>query len=114
MLVMLATATPVRHFINRHPTLKILALRFLLLLFVMLMAEGFGKHMERGDISFAMGFSLFVELLNRRLRAVSEPVRLKPDALNAAKFRQVRKNGSALGRRHAGQFDGRLGDETGG
>jgi predicted tellurium resistance membrane protein TerC len=51
-----------------------------------LVAEGFGKHIERGYIYFAMGFSLFVELLNMRLRAVGEPVRLRepqlPEALS--------------------------------
>jgi predicted tellurium resistance membrane protein TerC len=86
MLVMLVSAAPVSHFINRHPTLKMLALSFLLLIGVMLVAEGFGKHIERGYIYFAMGFSLFVELLNMRLRAVGEPVRLRepqlPEALS--------------------------------
>ena len=84
MLVMLVSAAPVSHFINRHPTLKILALSFLLLIGVMLVTEGFGKHIERGYIYFAMGFSLFVELLNMRLRAVSEPVRLREPQLPKA------------------------------
>jgi len=84
MLVMLVSAAPVSHFINRHPTLKILALSFLLLIGVMLVAEGLGKHIERGYIYFAMGFSLFVELLNMRLRAVSEPVRLREPQLPEA------------------------------
>lgn len=55
-------------FIDQHPTLKMLALSFLLLIGVMLVAEGFGKHMERGYIYFAMGFSAFVEVLNLRVR----------------------------------------------
>lgn len=76
MIVMLLSAGTVSHFINRHPTVKMLALSFLLLIGVMLVAEGIGKHIERGYIYFAMGFSLFVELLNMRLRAVSEPVKL--------------------------------------
>ncbi|MFA0750994.1 MAG: hypothetical protein SLRJCFUN_001397 [Candidatus Fervidibacter sp.] len=84
MLVMLVSAAPVSHFINRHPTLKILALSFLLLIGVMLVAEGLGKHIERGYIYFAMGFSLFVELLNMRLRAVGEPVRLREPQLPEA------------------------------
>ncbi len=84
MLVMLVSAAPVSHFINRHPTLKMLALSFLLLIGVMLVAEGFGKHIERGYIYFAMGFSLFVELLNMRLRAVGEPVRLREPQLPEA------------------------------
>jgi predicted tellurium resistance membrane protein TerC len=86
MLVMLVSAAPVSHFINRHPTLKMLALSFLLLIGVLLVAVGFGYHIERGYIYFAMGFSLFVELLNMRLRAVGEPVRLRepqlPEALS--------------------------------
>lgn len=81
MLVMLVSAAPVSHFINRHPTLKMLALSFLLLIGVMLVAEGLGKHIERGYIYFAMGFSLFVELLNMRLRAMGEPVRLREPQL---------------------------------
>ncbi len=76
ILVMLGSAGAISGFINRHPTLKMLALSFLLLIGVMLVAEGLGKHIERGYIYFAMGFSLFVELLNIRLRAVSEPVQL--------------------------------------
>ncbi len=76
MIIMLFSAGAVSNFINRHPTLKMLALSFLLLIGVMLVAEGVGKHIERGYIYFAMGFSLFVELLNMRLRAISEPVKL--------------------------------------
>jgi predicted tellurium resistance membrane protein TerC len=81
MMVMLLSAGPISHFINRHPTLKMLALSFLLLIGVMLIAEGIGKHIERGYIYFAMGFSLFVELLNMRLRAASEPVSLRGPTL---------------------------------
>ncbi|MCS7265997.1 MAG: TerC family protein [Armatimonadetes bacterium] len=81
MVIMLLSAGTISHFINRHPTLKILALSFLLLIGVMLVAEGLGKHIERGYIYFAMGFSLFVELLNMRLRAVSEPVKLHSPSL---------------------------------
>ncbi|MCS7224955.1 MAG: TerC family protein, partial [Armatimonadetes bacterium] len=72
--MLVATATmvisigPVSQFVQRHPTIKILALSFLLLIGVMLVAEGLGKHIEKGYIYFAMGFSLFVELLNMRLR----------------------------------------------
>ncbi len=81
MTVMLLSAGTVSHFINRHPTLKMLALSFLLLIGRMLVAEGLGKHIERSYIYFAMGFSLFVELLNMRLRAISEPVKLRSPAL---------------------------------
>ena len=76
MLVMLASAGAVSGFIERHPSVKILALSFLLLIGVMLTAEGFGSHVEKGYIYFAMAFSLFVELLNIRFRKRSRPVHL--------------------------------------
>lgn len=69
MLVMLAAAGPISEFIERHPTLKILALTFLILIGVMLVAEGFAAHFNKGYIYFAMAFSLIVEMLNIRLRA---------------------------------------------
>ncbi len=68
MLVMLVSARTVSEFIERHPSLKVLALAFLLLIGVMLVAEGMGSHMEKGYIYFAMAFSLLVELLNMRYR----------------------------------------------
>jgi predicted tellurium resistance membrane protein TerC len=66
--VMLFFAGPVGDFVNRHPTVQMLAFSFLLLVGVLLVAEGFGKHIDRGYVYFAMGFSLFVELLNIRSR----------------------------------------------
>ena len=66
--VMLVFADAVCHLIERHPTLKMLALSFLLLIGVMLVAEGSGRHIEKGYIYFAMAFSLAVELLNMRIR----------------------------------------------
>jgi len=68
MLVMLLSAGAVSRFIDRHPSLKILALAFLLLIGVMLVAEGMGTHVEKGYIYFAMAFSLLVELVNMRHR----------------------------------------------
>ncbi len=68
MLVMLLSAGAVSRFIDRHPSLKILALAFLLLIGVMLVAEGMGSHIEKGYIYFAMAFSLLVELVNMRYR----------------------------------------------
>ena len=65
--VMFVFADPVSEFIEHHPTLKILGLSFLLLIGVMLVAEGFGKHVDKGYIYFAMGFSLGVELLNLKI-----------------------------------------------
>ena len=66
--VMLVFAGPVGDFVERHPTMKMLALAFLILIGVMLVAEAFGKHIEKGYIYFAMAFSLLVELLNMRVR----------------------------------------------
>jgi predicted tellurium resistance membrane protein TerC len=73
MLVMLASAGAIGGFVERHPSVKILALAFLLLIGVMLMAEGMGSHVEKGYIYVAMAFSLFVELLNLRYRARRRP-----------------------------------------
>jgi predicted tellurium resistance membrane protein TerC len=73
MLVMLASAGSISGFVDRHPSVKILALSFLLLIGVMLVAEGMGTHMEKGYVYFAMVFSLFVELLNMRYRKKREP-----------------------------------------
>jgi predicted tellurium resistance membrane protein TerC len=66
--VMLVFAGAVGRFVERHPTLKMLALSFLILIGVMLVAEGFGQHIDKGYIYFAMAFSLLVELLNLKLR----------------------------------------------
>jgi predicted tellurium resistance membrane protein TerC len=68
MLVMLVSARGVSGFVERHPSVKMLALSFLLLIGVILVAEGMGSHVNRGYIYFAMAFSLFVELLNLRYR----------------------------------------------
>ncbi|HYC77390.1 MAG TPA: TerC family protein [Planctomycetota bacterium] len=82
--VMMAFAGRIGAFIERHPTMKMLALAFLLLIGVMLMLEGFGKHVEKGYIYAAMAFSLFVEILNlaarRRSATAPAPVRLKSQA----------------------------------
>jgi predicted tellurium resistance membrane protein TerC len=66
--VMLWFITPVSNFIERHPTVKMLALAFLLLIGMVLVADGLGQHIPRGYIYFAMGFSIFVELLNIKAR----------------------------------------------
>jgi predicted tellurium resistance membrane protein TerC len=73
VLVMMAFAGTISAFIERHPTMKMLALSFLLLIGVVLIADGFGQHVSKGYIYFAMAFSLFVELLNLRLRRTGEP-----------------------------------------
>ena len=71
--VMLFSARPIGEFVDRHPTVKMLALSFLLLIGVTLMAEGFGQHISKGYIYFAMGFSVFVEMLNLRLHKSTKP-----------------------------------------
>lgn len=77
--VMMAAATTVSRFVSNHPTVKMLALSFLLLLGMVLVAEGFGQHIPKGYIYFAMGFSIFVEALNLRVRVrAPKPVRLRP------------------------------------
>jgi predicted tellurium resistance membrane protein TerC len=68
MVVMLVSAGRISAFVERHPTIKILALSFLLLIGVMLTAEGMGAHISKGYIYFAMSFSLLVEMLNMRYR----------------------------------------------
>ena len=79
--VMLVAAGAVSRFVERHPTMKILALAFLILIGVTLTAEGLGKHIAKGYIYFAMAFSFLVELLNTRLRAKAEPVHLRHTSL---------------------------------
>jgi predicted tellurium resistance membrane protein TerC len=71
--VMLIFAGPISNFVAKHPTIKILALAFLILIGVMLMVEGTGGHIQKGFIYFAMAFSLIVELLNIRVRSKSTP-----------------------------------------
>jgi predicted tellurium resistance membrane protein TerC len=68
MLVMLVFAGPIADFVDRNPTIKVLALSFLILIGVMLVAEGLGQHMDKGYIYVAMAFSLVVELINMQLR----------------------------------------------
>jgi predicted tellurium resistance membrane protein TerC len=76
VLVMMVASGGISAFIERHPTMKMLALSFLMMIGVVLVAEGLGKHIEKGYIYFAMGFSLGVEILNLRLRKKAEPVHL--------------------------------------
>lgn len=71
--VMLFAAGPISNFVEKHPTVKMLALSFLLLIGVTLFAEGLGQHIAKGYIYFAMGFSVFVEMLNLKLRKHKEP-----------------------------------------
>jgi len=75
--VMMLSASAISDFVHRHPTIKMLALSFLLLIGVSLIADGLGQHVSKGYIYFAMGFSVFVEMLNLRMRARREPVQLR-------------------------------------
>jgi predicted tellurium resistance membrane protein TerC len=75
--IMMFSATAISDFVHRHPTIKMLALSFLLLIGVTLLADGLGQHIAKGYIYFAMGFSVFVEMLNLRLRARSAPIALR-------------------------------------
>jgi predicted tellurium resistance membrane protein TerC len=79
--IMLVAADAISTFVERHPTIKMLALSFLLLIGVTLVAEGFHQHIPKGYIYFAMAFSVFVELMNlaaQRRRRPEEPIHLRP------------------------------------
>jgi predicted tellurium resistance membrane protein TerC len=73
---MMVFAGSISGFVERHPTIKILALSFLLLIGVTLIAEGFEQHISKGYIYFAMAFSVMVEMINIRMQKVAKPVKL--------------------------------------
>jgi len=75
--IMLFASGPISNFVNDRPTLKILALSFLLLIGFSLVADGLGIHIPKGYIYFAMGFSVFVEVINLQVRAKTKPVQLR-------------------------------------
>ncbi|MBI2952194.1 TerC family protein [bacterium] len=75
--IMMISAGAIGDFVNRHPTVKVLALSFLLLIGASLIAEGFDRHIPKGYIYFAMAFSVFVEMVNLRVRHRGAPVRLR-------------------------------------
>ena len=77
VLIMMLAAEPISAFVHRHPTVKMLALSFLLLIGMSLLAEGFDHHIPKGYVYFAMGFSVFVEAMNLRMRKKAEPVHLR-------------------------------------
>jgi predicted tellurium resistance membrane protein TerC len=84
--LMLFIAGPISEFVERHPTLKVLALSFLLLIGTALVADGFDQHVPKGYIYTAMGFSIFVEALNLRLgRKAPAPVHLHERIVDHAK-----------------------------
>lgn len=75
--VMMISSKGISNFVENHPTVKMLALAFLLLIGVSLIAEGLGQHIPKGYIYFAMAFSVFVEMLNLRMKAKTKPVELR-------------------------------------
>jgi len=77
VLVMMFLARPIGEFVDRHPTIKMLALAFLILIGTALVGEGFGFHIPKGYIYFAMAFSVGVEMLNIRVRKKMEPMKLR-------------------------------------
>jgi len=77
VLVMMLAAEPISRFVEIHPTIKVLALSFLLLIGLSLVAEGWGQHISKGYIYFAMGFSVFVEMINLRVRKKESGVQLR-------------------------------------
>ncbi len=81
--VMLFSAGSISEFVERHPTVKMLALSFLLLIGVSLIGEGLDQHIPKGYIYFAMAFSVFVEMINLRMRKVSDPVQLHNTAIRS-------------------------------
>ena len=74
--IMMFSAEPISRFVSRHPTVKVLALSFLLLIGMSLVGEGLALHIPKGYIYFAMGFSVFVEMINLRVRGSAHPVEL--------------------------------------
>ena len=96
--VMLFAAKPIGEFIERHPTMKMLALSFLILVGVALIGEGFGAHVPKGYIYFAMAFSVAVEALNLRLRGNRKRHRLpKPQEAGGGSRRAFVKDTAAQG-----------------
>ncbi len=77
VIIMLIASGPVSGFVSRHPTVKMLALSFLLLIGMTLIADGFGVHIPKGYIYAAMGFSVFVESLNLLVRRRRKPIHLR-------------------------------------
>jgi predicted tellurium resistance membrane protein TerC len=86
VMVMMLAAEPISAFVEKHPTVKVLALSFLLLIGLSLVADGFGQHIPKGYIYFAMGFSVFVEMVNIRVRGTAEPVRLRKPMTRSPKL----------------------------
>jgi predicted tellurium resistance membrane protein TerC len=94
VVIMMVSATTISNFVERHPTVQMLALSFLLLIGLSLLLEGFDQHIPKGYVYFAMGFSVFVEMINLRVRAKTKPVELHSPYVEAheiAKAGQMEK-----------------------
>ncbi|SNT58389.1 Membrane protein TerC, possibly involved in tellurium resistance [Streptosporangium subroseum] len=105
VIVMLVASGPISRFVDRHPSIKMLALSFLVLIGVVLIAEGFEQHISKGYIYFAMAFSLLVELLNIRMR--SKAGREEPVALH----QRYAAEGGADDQKGGGTGSGQAGEE---
>jgi len=75
--VMMVSSKSISNFVEKHPTVKMLALAFLILIGVSLIAEGLAQHIPKGYIYFAMAFSVFVEMLNLKMKSKTKPVELR-------------------------------------
>ncbi len=80
--VMMVSSKSISDFVEKHPTVKMLALSFLLLIGVSLIAEGLEQHIPKGYIYFAMAFSIFVEMLNLKMKSKTKPVELRNRFIN--------------------------------
>ena len=90
--IMMFAAKPIGDFVDTHPTIKMLALSFLILIGVALVGEGFELHIPKGYIYFAMAFAIAVEMLNLRLRKQRQPLKLRKDLEEEDADRGVRKS----------------------
>ena len=98
MLVMMAFAGSVSEFVARRPTIKVLALAFLILIGVMLVAEGFGQHIDKGYIYFAMAFAVGIEMINLRVRRRAHGEAREDNSLVTDRVPVAGAGGLALGR----------------
>lgn len=97
-IVMILLSRPLGEFVDSHPTIKILALSFLLLIGFTLIVEGLHQHIPKGYIYFAMGFSVLIEMLNTRLRRTSaEPIKLKEAYVTEASATEARAEKQGTG-----------------
>jgi predicted tellurium resistance membrane protein TerC len=115
VLIMMLSAEPISAFVHKHPTVKMLALSFLLLIGLSLLLEGFDHHIPKGYIYFAMGFSVFVEMINLRLRKVTAPVELRDRYAEEEGRKDGTSEGQNVGRserRKVGKAEGRRGGKA--